>query len=236
MQQPVASNDIEAFCSIKENQYFDRKSARKDSKEIAKHLSAFANASGGKLVIGIEDNGEITGFKRNGARDIEDFEQAPLTTCVPSPIVSKERIPVVNSSGESDFILVLDVEASPNHVISRFSDKEVFLRQNDESVKLNREQVLSLEYDKNQRVFEDELVQDSSIEDINHEVFERYKKLLGTEASDEQVLRSRRFMRDGKLTVAGTLLFANDPSVMLPQARVRVLRYDGTKNGNRRAA
>lgn len=36
-------------------------------------------------------------------------------------------------------------------------------------------------------------------------------------------------MRDGKLTVAGALLFASDPSAMMPQARVRVLRYDGTR-------
>ena len=36
-------------------------------------------------------------------------------------------------------------------------------------------------------------------------------------------------MRDGKLTVAGALLFAQDPSVMMPQARVRVLRYDGVR-------
>ena len=34
-------------------------------------------------------------------------------------------------------------------------------------------------------------------------------------------------MRDGKLTVAGALLFASDPSAMMPQARV--LRYDGTR-------
>ena len=90
------------------------------------------------------------------------------------------------------------------------SDGEVFLRQNDKSVKLTREQVSALEYDKGQRVFEDELVSDSSIEDVDHEVLDRYKELLGTEASDEQVLRSRRFMRDGKLTVAGALLFAQD--------------------------
>ena len=70
---------------------------------------------------------------------------------------------------------------------------------------------------------------DSSIEDVDHEVLDRYKELLGTEASDEQVLRSRRFMRDGKLTVAGALLFAQDPSAMMPQARVRVLRYDGVR-------
>ena len=171
----------------------------------------------------------VTGFKRNGARDIENFERAPIATCSPSPVVHKERISVVNSSGEDDVVLVLDVEASSSHVISRMSDGEVFLRQNDKSVKLTREQVSALQYDKGQRVFEDELVLDSSIDDVDHEVLDRYKELLGTEASDDQVLRSRRFMRDGKLTVAGALLFAQDPSVTMPQARVRVLRYDGVR-------
>lgn len=229
MQQPIAINDVNLFSVLKENQYFDRKSARKDDREIAKHISAFANAAGGKLVIGIEDNGEVTGFKRDGARDIENFERAALTTCTPSPIVRKERIPAVNSSGEDDLILVLDIEASTSHSVARVSDGEVFLRQNDKSVRLSREQILALEYDKGQRVFEDELAEDSSIEDVDHDVLDRYKEILGTNASDEQVLRSRRFMRNGKLTVAGALLFAQDPSVMLPQARVRVLRYDGVK-------
>ena len=168
------------FSTLKESQYFDRKSARKDDKEIAKHISAFANSAGGKLVIGIEDNGEITGFKRDGARDIENFERSALTTCTPTPIVHKDRIPVINSSGENDLILVLDIEASANHSVARASDDEVFLRQNDKSVRLNREQVLALEYDKGQRVFEDELVEDSSLDDIDHEVLNRYKRILGT--------------------------------------------------------
>lgn len=229
MQQPIATNDVVLFSTLKENQYFDRKSARKDDREIAKHISAFANAAGGKLVVGIEDNGEVTGFRRNGARDIENFERAALATCTPTPIVHRERISVVNSSGEDDSILVLDIEPSTSHSVARMSDGDVFLRQNDKSVKLNREQVIALEFDKGQRIFEDELVKDSSIDDVDHEVLDRYKEILGTEVSDEQVLRSRRFMRDGKLTVAGALLFAQDPSVMMPQARVRILRYDGVK-------
>lgn len=229
MQQPIATNDVHLFSTLKENQYFDRKSARKDDKEIAKHISAFANSAGGKLVIGIEDDGEVAGFKRDGARDIENFERAALTTCTPTPIVRKDRIHVVNSSGEDDLILVLDIEASTSHSVARSSDDEVFLRQNDRSVRLKREQILVLEYDKGQRVFEDELVEDSSLDDVDHEVLDRYKEILRTDAPDEQVLRSRRFMRDGRLTVAGALLFAQDPSVMMPQARVRVLRYDGVK-------
>ena len=173
MQKPIGQNDPELFSEAKESQYFDRKSARIRPSDAARHVVALSNAAGGKLVIGIEDGGDITGFRRNGARNIEDFERAPLATCSPSPIVRAERVSVTNSAGEDDIVLVLDIEASSSHVISRLSDGEVFLRQNDRSVRLTRGQVLALEYDKGQRAFEDELIEDSSIEDVDHEVLDR---------------------------------------------------------------
>lgn len=229
MQKPVRDNDVTLFSTEKENQYFDRKSARLKAQETARHISAFANASGGKLVIGIEDNGEVTGFKRNGARNMEDFEQAALVGCEPMPEVHPIRIPVTNSHGEDDSILVLDISASSNHVIARRSDKAVFLRQQDSSVELDRDQVLALEYDKNQHRYEDEVQERSSIEDIDPEVMARYKAKLGTDTSDEQVLRSRGFLQDSHLTNAGILLFAANPGRFMPWARVRVIRFDGNK-------
>lgn len=229
MQSPVVTNTVETLASIKENHFFDRKSARIKPDDLARHVIAFANASGGKLVVGIEDNGEITGFNRHNSNDPERFEQCAISDCSPSPDVTFTRVPTINSDGEDDIVLVIDIEPSANHVISRRKDNAVFLRQGDESKRLNYEQIRALEYDKNQRVFEDELVVDSSIEDVDREVLARYKTILNTDASDEQILRARRFMRDGHLTVAGLLLFGEYPAAFLPQARVRVLRFDGTK-------
>ena len=229
MQSPVVTNNIETLSSTRENHYFDRKSARIKPEDLARHVVAFANASGGKVVVGIEDDGTVTGFARQGARDPERFEQCAITDCSPAPDVSCTRVPVANASGEDDFVLVMDVEPSTNRVITRRKDGAVFLRQGDQSKTLGYEQIRALEYDKNQRVFEDELVEDSGIGDVDREVLARYKEILGTDAPDEQVLRARRFMRDGRLTVAGLLLFGECPAAFLPQARVRVLRFDGTK-------
>lgn len=131
---------------------------------------------------------------------------------------------------EDGQILVLDIEPSPGHVVSRMSDKEMFLRQNDKSVKLNREQVLALEYDKNQRSYENEVQDRSSMEDVDHDVLTRYKADIGVEGlPDEQVLRSRGFLVGGHLTNAGVLLFSEYPGKFMPWAWVRVLRVDGTK-------
>ena len=52
---------IEKLTTMTEGQFFDRKSARLTTKDFAHHLSAFANASGGIIAIGIEDDGCITG-------------------------------------------------------------------------------------------------------------------------------------------------------------------------------
>ncbi len=228
--EPV-NNNIELLVSAKENHYFDRKSARKDAAEIARHIIAFANAAGGRLAVGIEDDGTITGFKRDGAHSVEDFEQIPITLCLPTPIVATNRVAVVNSKGEDDFVLVMDVACSTEHVIKRRTDGKVALREGASSVWLDHEQIKALEYDKGQPYFEDGIAPDSSIDDIDEEALAIYAEAVGAATSGEKLLRSRHFMKGDNLTNAGLLLFAQEPSFILPQARVRVLKIDGTKMG-----
>lgn len=69
--------DINYITTAKENQHFDRKSAAKAPKDILKHLIAFANSEGGYLVIGVEDDGKVTGFNSGRAYDIEKFKNEP---------------------------------------------------------------------------------------------------------------------------------------------------------------
>lgn len=60
----MITTNLEYLCFAPENQYLDRKSARKKPGELLKHLIGFANADDGLLVIGVEDDGSISGFKR----------------------------------------------------------------------------------------------------------------------------------------------------------------------------
>lgn len=227
MQHQRKDLGIEDVFTAEEGHYFDRKSARIKPNDLAKTVVAFANAAGGKVVIGVENDKTVAGFRHPDAFDIEAYEQVNITECLPSPAMSAERIPVKNRRDEDDEVLLLDVKASTDTVIRRKSDGAVFLRQGDKSQQLNDQQIRALEYDKNQRLFEDEPADGSSLEDLDHTVLDRYKILLGTNASDEQVLRSRGFMKGDQLTKAAVLLFSEFPGKYLPQARVRVLRYEG---------
>lgn len=57
------ANYIEKLISQGEHQQLDFKFEISDSKKIAKTLVAFANTDGGRLLIGVKDNGRITGVR-----------------------------------------------------------------------------------------------------------------------------------------------------------------------------
>lgn len=214
---------IDYLCNEREGQYFDRKSARIKPYALAQNLSAFANANGGILVIGIEDNGEITGLKCDKASDINELIDTPLSLCE-GPINYETEIIKVDDKE----ILLFHINPSNNKVI-KTSKKEVFLRIGDKSKKLNHEQISQLEYDKGERSFEDILIEDSSFKDIDIDVLNTYKNILNTSSSFENILESRGFMRKGHLTVAGILLFSKYPTKFFPGARLRLIKYDGIK-------
>ena len=214
-----------------ENQYLERKSARIRPRDILQHLTAFANADGGVLVIGVEDDKSITGFKLDRANKIEDFKNISIIELKETPILVKyEVIDIKNINGEDDSILIISVEPSYDKVIKSY-DGNVYLRQGDKSFKLNYNQIMQLEYDRGQRYFEDEMVSDSTLEDIDLDIIRVYRRKLdlADDISDEEILTARNMIRNGNLTNAGILLFSKNPTKYLPQARLKFVRYDGMK-------
>ena len=222
--------EIQKFISEKEDQYFDRKSARIKPRDIIKHIVAFANADGGKLVIGIEDDGTISGFKFQGAIDPDEYVLAINSMTKPNPTFKKEMKRIKNARGEDDILFIIDVEPSISHVIFN-SNGDCFLRIGDKSVHQTHDQISKLEYDKGQRMFEDIEILDSTLDDIDESLMDSYKKLKKAEAiSTETILTGRGLMRNGHLTNAGMLLFGKNTFLALPNSRIRFLRYDGKRN------
>jgi predicted HTH transcriptional regulator len=56
-------NYLKKLIAEGENQQLDFKYCISDSRKIARTLTAFANSDGGKLLIGVRDNGSIAGIK-----------------------------------------------------------------------------------------------------------------------------------------------------------------------------
>ena len=62
--KPFTDSDyIHALIAEGEHQQQDFKFEISDARKIAKTLSAFANTDGGRLLIGVKDNGRIAGVR-----------------------------------------------------------------------------------------------------------------------------------------------------------------------------
>ena len=214
---------IEQLVAKDENQYFDRKSGRIEPKDFSRHLSAFANASGGLIVVGIEDNGDIIGVtieQENGLR-------AAAFECLQRlPVYDLEVVDV-----EDKRIMLYHIEPSINEVIKQ-KNGDTFLRVGDKSLKLNAERLVALEYSKGIRSFESEIIQDATMDDLDEELIREYVAKLNPKVSSPfDVLKGRGLIKekDGNIsiTVAAVLLFGKMPTQFLPGARVRFLRYEG---------
>lgn len=218
--------------TAKENLYFERKRARVSMQDLANEIASFTNANGGVIVVGMTDDGNIEGFNNYGINKLNDFQKVITNYLSPTPNYKTELIEVDNIKNEKDNILLFHIEPALNFIVRNNKD-EVYLRQGDSSIKLNAEQVRSLEYEKRERNFESEILKMSSTDEIDLEVMDIYKDKIGaTNLSNEQVLKARGFLVEdnGKLcfTKAGMLLFGKNPSVYLPSARVRFLKFEGT--------
>lgn len=217
----------------KENQFFDRKSAKKSVRELANYVASFANASGGTIVIGIADDGKIEGFEDYSNKYNDFLKVTSIDYLKTIPNYKDETLEVVNYKGNKDKILLIHIKPSTDILIRNVKD-EVYLRQGDSSNKLSSDQIKILEYDRREVSFEEEINFRSRISNIDMEMVDIYKKAISAEDKDSlDVLRARNFLikkeEEEYLTNSGILLFAKDPSIFFPTARVRVIKFDGTE-------
>lgn len=223
-------NNIEDLRFSTEKQIMDRKSARIKAVDLAVPVVAMANADGGYLAIGIEDDGTITGIDDH-EKNLNELLRVPFDFCIPSVQVELKTMDVVDHKGNPNHVLRMQVHVS-NKVVANQAD-DVYLRVGDKSKKLNFEQRLQLVYAKGVKYFEDQPVAGATIEDIDLGFVAEYCKKIGYDKGDaEYYLRHNHdfiTMRGDEELVSGAaiLLFGNNPQRFFPRARVRFVRYEG---------
>ncbi len=79
---PPLSRHIRDLIAQGEHQQLDFKFEINDAKKIARTLSAFANTDGGKLLIGVKDNGKIAGVRSE--EEYHMIEAAAQMYCRPA--------------------------------------------------------------------------------------------------------------------------------------------------------
>jgi len=99
------NNPIAAWIAQGESQQLDFKFEVSDSKKIARTLSAFANTDGGRLLIGVKDNGSIA-----GVRSEEEFYMIEAA----STMYTRPGVPFTATRWEINGKTVLEIYIAPS--------------------------------------------------------------------------------------------------------------------------
>ncbi|QBM27258.1 ATP-binding protein [Hydrogenophaga pseudoflava] len=197
---------------------------------IAQTLVAFANADGGELLVGVEDNGSVTGLNEFSERDLQHLEDAPIARVhadTPLPSVKKARISV-----DGKTILYFAVPKSVDYVHVT-SDGRCLQRRDLESapvateaIQLDRREKRSREYD---RQFVDGVSADDLDLDLVRIVADQVLKGMSPEKCLQYLDLAEYGLAQLRLRRAALLLFAKQPAKWHPRLQVRVLRVDGER-------
>lgn len=117
-----------------ENQHLDFKYCISDSRKIARTLTAFANSEGGRLLIGVRDNGSIAGISSD--EEYYMVETASHLYCRP-----EISFTVKQHTTEGKTILEIDVKRGDKRPYQAKDDSGKWLayfRNNDQNLVANR--------------------------------------------------------------------------------------------------
>jgi len=215
-----------ALLDLTEDQWFDRKSNRIAARELANTLISFANAEGGTVVVGLHGEA-VEGTDGNLDRRNAQV-QANIDFCQPPVRIGHRLLECTNTNGDTDHLLAIEVE--PSEQVHSNQRDEVYLRVGDENRRLSFSQRQELLYDKGQANYEARVLEGAGFDRLDQTLLGQYAEAV--EAPDAmRLLSARGLATDSELTIAGCLLFAEDPQANLPETFVRVLSYRGVERG-----
>lgn len=238
----TSHDDLTRWATLDEGQFFERKSAferpgghpkRRPATTIAwdivETLSAMANADGGELVIGIEDDGDITGVP-HAADKVRLLKGAPRDRNYVHPAIRSQVNEVRPADGK--LLLHFVVDWSPD--VHRLANGKYLLRVGDSNAPFPAEQIAALKQTKAQALFEHSFPPGTTLDDLDDLLV---VGLLGPKialnASPEELLRRCRLIepRNGHSVpcLAGLLLFGKDPLRWHPRCGIDFVRWEGTE-------
>lgn len=127
-----------------EHQQQDFKFCINDSKKIAKSLVAFANTDGGRLLIGVKDNGRVVGISTD-----EEYYMVESA----AKIFSKPAVDFKTKQWNTEGKTVLEIQISPSDNKPHFAKDEkgkwfAYIRLDDENILAHKIQLLVWEKEK----------------------------------------------------------------------------------------
>jgi ATP-dependent DNA helicase RecG len=195
--------------------------------DIGEALVSFANADGGAIIIGVEDDGTITGI----AHSEEDIQT--MLNAVNTHVYQAQKLPLINASKlllDNKTILYFAVNKGTT-MIYQLPDGRCVKRKDKmtlpasiDQIQFERQEIKSREYDS--QFVDGALVTDLDVR-LLQGIADQYIKGLSAERYLQQVGLAEYGLNGLRLKRAALLLFATDIDKWHPRCQFRFLKVSG---------
>ena len=187
------------------------------SASIAKDICAFANANGGKILIGVSDDGKIKGLKITNKLKSQIYDIA--RNFDPKLAISLEQI---------ENVLIVNVPEGRNKPYS--VNGKFYLRYGTNSQQLSREEIREFFQKEGLILFDEKVNYDFNLEkDFDKNKFEIFLKRakISPVLKKEEILENLSLLKEGYMKNAGVLLFCKRITKFFSNATITCVLYQG---------
>ncbi|MGH7871530.1 MAG: ATP-binding protein [Candidatus Binatia bacterium] len=224
---PIMDDQACSILALEESHFLDLKAIDILPAKLIRTIAALANASGGELYVGIDEE-VADGKKIRRWRGFADLESANAHIQVFDQLFPLGQyfsyLFLSSSIGPG---LVLQVAINKTREITKASNGTAYLRRGAQNLPITTQEGLNrLRLDKGISSYESETV-DVAAETVTNSIpiLEFLINVIPT-AEPDGWLQKQQLLRGGKPTVAALLLFAEEPQAALPKrSGVKIYRY-----------
>jgi len=196
------------------------------ARDIARILSAMANADGGSLLVGVEPDKSVTGIPYDHD-ELQSLVQAPQNLLRPQLNPSCEKVRLGN-------LQLLRFEVGSGLEIYRVAGGRSFYRIAAETVALAAEQIQSLKEAKKSVFYERQQALNATWYDLDPELIQTFVDKIQNGKDAQSLLGQTYHLLDTSRAIpcpnmAALLLFAKDPTRWHPRGGIDFVKYEGAE-------
>ncbi len=225
MRSKITEVQKEMILNLEENHFNELKAKEIKPNRLSVAVSAFSNASGGEIYVGIK---EIDRKNRvwEGFEVIEEANHFLQMLNMIAPLASFIKHSFLECDGAPG--VVLKIEILKNNEIIKTTEKKIFIRNGAQSQEVSTEEAKErLLLNKGMIAFEDRTISIAKTDVIvRSPITKNFLLYEVPTAKPEEWLKKEYLIIEEHPTVAGILLFAEEPQPILPKrSAIKIFHY-----------
>src|SRR3990170_6096222 len=196
---------IEELLTATENEHIERKSAQNNFhfEELLKYVCAISNEGGGKLILGVSNDGHVV-----GTSVFQDMERLKIDVLSSQKLSRKIRIKIEEFKSNGKRVLVVSIPSRPKGEPVAFNGA-YFMRSGESLVPMDV-QTLKRIFDEYEDDFSSEICNDISYDDLDESAIKKMKELWSRKSGNPEILKldDRQVLSDLGLIIDSSITYA----------------------------